>query len=740
MANNPYDVNSIFADMEEELIASYRRNMGKHAKEELKEGFKWEMWQARKLRDMKQYQKENRYIVDKHSKLAKDATTGIIKDSYGQGDQDAVLGTRGFKGKVKESDDFGIMNRRKMDALAQSAHNDLDKATHATLRKTDDVYRQVVYKAQTAYSMGATTLPKAIDMAAKDFLEQGINAIKYKNGNMVNIASYAEMAIRASAKKAYLTGEGSRNAELGVTTVQVTSYGACSDLCLPWQGKVYIDDVYSGGKKGDGEYPLLSGAMSEGLYHPNCRHTHGPFFEGISYPPVENDIQGIKKNYASEQKQRALERTVRKWKRVAEGSLDPDNVAKAQKKVAVYQKLLREHLDDNPQLRRQYYREKTYGIPSKPDKFIPDLPKSDYAQSLEELSKKWDVPFVVDESNGRKVDLDSRVYELMDKSIENMNSKLPAGYKFKDLADEVSFFRGKDGGTQAGGASHRKISINSKYWDSSEEGLSNIIDNIEGYEKSGKLKTMGQNPVSTLDHETGHLLHDEMTRKLFNKDPHGLGENARKTMLNETRTEVLKAFGITAKKSDWYPLSNALSDYGTTDQFEFFAEAFMENMSSKSPRPMAEKFWEVLMKRIYGVEVKAPNVVELYHGTKVVGLKELKIPKRLRNISEQPLAGVSFSDTKALAEDYGGQVYTIRMDKSKIVGLYGEESAAEGFGVMTKTQRDKFDDLLFDKEDRAGATEYLREQGFEGAIMRGYQVTGYAGSPDEYIIIHDVAL
>ena len=351
--------------MEHRLIESYKRNMSRHTAEELKEGFKWEMWQATKLQDMKKYRAESRVIIDSYTKIARDATTGIVKDSFGAGVDTADSLLHGLGTSVSSADSFGRMNRRKVDALIQASHNDLKKVRSATLRLTDDAYRQTIFKAQLMHASGGTTLKQSVDMAAKDFLAQGINAIVYKNGAKVNIASYAEMAIRNSSKKAYLTGEGARQAEWGVTLVQVTSYGACSDLCIPWQGRVYVDDVYAGGKTGDGEetYPLLSEAMANGLYHPNCRHTQGAYFEGISEPINKPDKDKIRENYKTEQRQRQIERNIRKYKRIKEGSLDPDNIKKAQAKVRAWQLVQRLHLKANLELKRHYGNEKTYGIP-----------------------------------------------------------------------------------------------------------------------------------------------------------------------------------------------------------------------------------------------------------------------------------------------------------------------------------------------------------------------------------------
>lgn len=135
-------------------------------------------------------------------------------------------------------------------------------------------------------------MEQAVDLAVKDFLAAGINCIQYRDGRLVNIATYAEMAIRTASLRSYLRGAADQRTALGIDTVLVSQYGACSDTCLPWQGRVYIDDVWGSfegeitgarGKSRNGKwYPLLSVAVEEGLFHPNCRHTLSTWIDGIS--------------------------------------------------------------------------------------------------------------------------------------------------------------------------------------------------------------------------------------------------------------------------------------------------------------------------------------------------------------------------------------------------------------------------------------------------------------------------
>ncbi len=357
-----YDLASIFSEMELDLIASYKKNMARHTAAQVEKGFEWKAWQQLKLQDIRNYQKECGEIVNSYSSEIADIINSTIPKNFKMGTINADEILKDIKADLISVDDdnFFKLNKSKINALTNAISNDLKDAQNAVLRMVDDIYRQTIYKAQIFYSSGTTSLWQAVDMASKDFLSAGINCIQYKNGARVNVASYAEMALRTSAKKANLVGEGNRQAEYGVYLVQVTQYSSSSPICLPWQGKIYVDDVYAGGKP-DGKHTLLSTAISAGLFHPHCRHTKQPYYDGISELPNPVDSETNNANYKSEQQQRAIERNIRKSKRVAAGSLDPDNQNKALLKVNQYQAQLKQHLAENPQLRRENAREKVAG-------------------------------------------------------------------------------------------------------------------------------------------------------------------------------------------------------------------------------------------------------------------------------------------------------------------------------------------------------------------------------------------
>lgn len=400
---SPYDIRTIFDEMTINLINSMRRNLARHKGEEENVGFQFEQWQRAKLRNLRQYRKANKRIIDNTGKEAEQLVDDVLRQSFSEGESRferawnrvvnfflKPFGKQRFGStgelefpkdfhpppsseprahaelpKAPPESDFFALNEKKLGALQDTVKNNLKKAQHGVLRRMDDVYRQVIYKAEVHMTAGAKTLDQAIDMAAKDFLERGIDCITYSNGRRATIPAYAEMALRTASQRATFLGEGKKRDEWGVYTVVMSAHDNCSPWCMPYQGTVMIDDVYTSLSKEraaelsrDTGYVLLSYAMEQGAFHPNCRHTLATYFPGVTQLPPPVDEETAKRNYEAEQRQRYIERQIRRYKRLAAGSLDDANREKYKAKVQEWTERLKQHLADHPELRRERRREK----------------------------------------------------------------------------------------------------------------------------------------------------------------------------------------------------------------------------------------------------------------------------------------------------------------------------------------------------------------------------------------------
>lgn len=339
-----YNIREAFEKIEDELIDSMMRNFSRHRAEETKEGYNWTQWQAEQLKSLEEYRKHNAKKFGKRFKTINSKVEEMIRTAKADGNasQEAEILEAvkdGFKAPKKPSEhstaEFFKVNDRKLDALIKSTTDDLKRAETAVLRMSNDKYRKAIFNAQVAMNTGAVTYEKAVDIACKDMLNAGLNCVEYKNGARHTLSDYADMAVKTANKRAYLRGEGEKRAEWGVSLVVVNSrQGGCPD-CAKYIGKVFIDDVYSNGKKSDGNYPLLSTAIKNGLFHPRCKDSTSTYYEEITTlePVTPEEEAEMDRRERLEEKQQYAQRQAQRFDRRAEYSLDEDNKRIAQKRA-----------------------------------------------------------------------------------------------------------------------------------------------------------------------------------------------------------------------------------------------------------------------------------------------------------------------------------------------------------------------------------------------------------------------
>lgn len=400
------DIVKIFEEIELRLVQSLKINLGRHRQEEKDYGMNWSAWQAEKLEGLRKFRQENADIMSQYVDQIDTETRKIMAEQFEEGMNGAV------PHGADQPQFFGV-DTVKVNKLIDDVSYLQKNVETAALRCTDDVYRRTVHRAQLAMSTGSMTLQQAIDMAVKDFLDKGINCIEYRDGRRVNIADYVRMALRTTATRAAIQGKSERFKALGYDTIQVSKYSMCSDTCLPWQGRVYINDVYT---MWDGEvrdhggilwgksnycgkwFMLLSAAIEKGLFHPNCRHTILLWRDGDPLPEsIDNEEN--ERRYKLEQEQRRLENKVRKAKRKVEGLSDPDNIKKAKAELREAQKQLREFIDkvnaDEGEtiLKRDYGKEKIYEKSAKesPKPLTPEEKKRILKEKIDSGEMKTNV-------------------------------------------------------------------------------------------------------------------------------------------------------------------------------------------------------------------------------------------------------------------------------------------------------------------------------------------------------------
>lgn len=469
-----YDVSRAFERIENELLESMTRNLKKHKAEETELGIEWTQWQAIQLEELHRFKQEaaKKYGLEFKSMNKKIRETIANASLQGASDEELNILKALEKGYVLKrerglSAGFFQTNQKRLDALMNAVEHDMKTAQTAVLRYANDQYRKIIFQSQVAASSGALTYEKAVDMATSDFLKKGINCITYSNGAVHNIVSYADMAVRTASKRAYLMGEGQKRQEWGVSTVILNKrFNACP-LCMPFEGKVLIDDVWSGGSSKDGPYPLMSSAMAAGLYHPNCKDKHSTYFEGISSKPESRYYEEkpvIKERQLIENKLNHAKRQAKSYNRLAKNSLDAENQETYRARATEWDnnvKQYREQLDSFEEKNGLELKDKVFELE---DKAIEPKAKPEYnyvnvegdvLKRIKASSDRWFKKLTGTQQESVRLltggkyyhDLNEMAYnEYFNPSnreeLENMANVLNESFKKFKLKDDIVAYRG----------------------------------------------------------------------------------------------------------------------------------------------------------------------------------------------------------------------------------------------------------------------------------------------------------
>ncbi len=188
-----------------------------------------------------------------------------------------------------------------------------------------EAYRDCLDYAYMQVMTGAVDHNTAVRNATKRLTEGGLQFVDYASG----VRCHADVAARRAVLTglSQMTGKVSEHnaAELGTDIVEVDAHAGARPDHAQWQGKWYS---LSGKSK---KYPSLKAVTGygtvTGLKGANCRHDFYPVIEGISEPSyTEEELKNIDPPpfeyngktytyYEATQRQRAMERSMRKTKR-----------------------------------------------------------------------------------------------------------------------------------------------------------------------------------------------------------------------------------------------------------------------------------------------------------------------------------------------------------------------------------------------------------------------------------------
>lgn len=259
-------------------------------------------------------------------------------------------------------------------------------------QQAEQKWYQVSQDTINAVVLGTKPAEKALADGVVDLMNAGIMVVDYGRDGKATVSNMADVALRRHivSQVSQVGGQMSLEAmqsyghEFAITSAH---FGARPSHAK-WQG---LPGCMSGEKTVNGTtYPdfyELTGymglrgpnvALGDRLKGVNCRHSMHPFFPGITQLPDREFKEAQAKYgkssdeyYADLQRQRELERRIRKTKREIVGleraGLGLESPTYVQKRLVLgkQQRTLNKHCKDN-KLVRLYNREKAYGVSSQP--------------------------------------------------------------------------------------------------------------------------------------------------------------------------------------------------------------------------------------------------------------------------------------------------------------------------------------------------------------------------------------
>ena len=235
-------------------------------------------------------------------------------------------------GKFKESPRALRALQRNYEATEGS----LDNYTKTTAKEARTAYTREMNKAMTMVQSGAVSLNEAVKDAVLDIANDGITAIHYDTGREDTLETAVTRALRTGISQGTAQMQLERMKEMGCDLVITSSHLGARPTHEEWQGGIFHVDWktmdITAQRRSDEEIPTPATTNAkypdfvqstrygwvDGLCGANCRHHFSPYFEGMPNPFPHYDSKENQERYDKEQRQRLLERRIRKTNREVE--------------------------------------------------------------------------------------------------------------------------------------------------------------------------------------------------------------------------------------------------------------------------------------------------------------------------------------------------------------------------------------------------------------------------------------
>ncbi|OEH53130.1 minor capsid protein [Oceanobacillus sp. E9] len=276
-----------------------------------------ESWQLSRLSELDAINKEHIEIISSRSgKTMQEVEKMLSNAGYSAVDEiegDMFEGAK--KGKLlmpPESAKGSESLKNVLVGYQRQAKNTLNLTNTTILDLSRQKYLDVINDTTGKVLAGVSTPQQALRESIKELANKGVPALVDKKGREWSTEAYVSMVMRSTSNNVANDMQDTRMDEYDVDLVEVSSHDGARPLCAPYQGRIFSR---SGNHP---KYPALgdtSMGHPAGLFGVHCGHVKYPYFEGTkkTYNPVSSEKND--RMYEESQKQRYLEREIRKAKR-----------------------------------------------------------------------------------------------------------------------------------------------------------------------------------------------------------------------------------------------------------------------------------------------------------------------------------------------------------------------------------------------------------------------------------------
>jgi hypothetical protein len=325
----------VYDDAEQAIIRAITRRLAR--------GLDAGDWHKRKLSEIGALRTDLRRILDVLNRAGPSAVRDAIAHGWRAGNTDAVQDLAGVaripQGRAPHA----------LRALTDAVVGELRPLHSQVLPGAESAYRRAVAAAAGRQAVGVANTRRAAQAAWAALVDDGISGFTDTSGRRWRLHTYVEMATRTAVARAADIGVIDACMRAENPHVYVTDRPQECKVCRPWEHKI-LSITAPAHRPAIG---TVGEARRKGLGHPNCRHTLKAYTPGTRLTPGRADPAGD----AARQRQRALERNLRRWREREAAALDDDGRRRAQAHITAWDSELRAHLAASAGLRRMRHRE-----------------------------------------------------------------------------------------------------------------------------------------------------------------------------------------------------------------------------------------------------------------------------------------------------------------------------------------------------------------------------------------------